>query len=619
MLACVVTGALADPSVAQAQLVVGKSDPKPTEQRVIVLREGDRSIVTLSARVDAKAERVAWLYPIDAVGDGGVDALAPTPVDPKIVRAVADVSGPKIQEYWELDPCELHTAIGPGPGPSSGSDAAPKPKDDASASKAPGFDVSLVHGKLDDAKDALKKKGLELPKSAEAALSAYLDAGKTIVVADVATKDLDGGRLPPLRIETTSTAFTLPTRLAATREGAALEIFVIAPGVRFEAESEPNVAAFTNLDVGVAAKGGLPSLFERLRARSLADQPGALLTEYAWRASGCDQCASPLDQATFDALGLRVLPSAKEGKQGEVLVHADAVSNTPGGPDALRSALGACYEKALGSAPDLAATVTFDVVVTNDAVESVKARDESAPAFADCAHAAIQAADLDRSGPLSVDLVPMSRKYFADLVLTRLYAKWASAPEKDLVLRPARAIEGGREEGLDGKPVKKVYWAETGSDSDRKPGVNNFQARYVVRHPWKGKIECHAPRRGFWGGPPAGEKPSKVASKKIDKIEDVVEGDLPPPSDLAIAYEPPPPPPAPPAPDAAPDSPPSALPMPSTSASAVPAAPVADEGCGCGVAPRPFDSRAAALVAALIVVLGRRARARDRRARGEAQ
>ncbi|HWN80526.1 MAG TPA: hypothetical protein VNM87_00380, partial [Candidatus Udaeobacter sp.] len=35
---------------------------------------------------------------------------------------------------------------------------------------------------------------------------------------------------------------------------------------------------------------------------------------------------------------------------------------------------------------------------------------------------------------------------------------------------------------------------------------NNFQARYAVRHPWTGKIYCHDPIRGRWGGPPAGQQ-----------------------------------------------------------------------------------------------------------------
>ena len=32
-------------------------------------------------------------------------------------------------------------------------------------------------------------------------------------------------------------------------------------------------------------------------------------------------------------------------------------------------------------------------------------------------------------------------------------------------------------------------------------GYNNFQARYIIRHPWEGPIECENPQRGIWGGP----------------------------------------------------------------------------------------------------------------------
>jgi hypothetical protein len=81
-------------------------------------------------------------------------------------------------------------------------------------------------------------------------------------------------------------------------------------------------------------------------------------------------------------------------------------------------------------------------------------------------------------------------------VLTRLHVRYgADALGEDLVFRKAPAIVGGREE------VDKDGKLEHGAKLDE---VNNFQARYVVRHPWTGPIACTAPRRGLWGGPPAG-------------------------------------------------------------------------------------------------------------------
>jgi hypothetical protein len=83
-------------------------------------------------------------------------------------------------------------------------------------------------------------------------------------------------------------------------------------------------------------------------------------------------------------------------------------------------------------------------------------------------------------------------------VLTRLHARYGKdAIGEDLVFRAAPGIVGGREQANE-KGVLEVG----GSPSS----YNNFQARYAVRHPWTGKIYCHDPIRGRWGGPPAAQQ-----------------------------------------------------------------------------------------------------------------
>lgn len=81
-------------------------------------------------------------------------------------------------------------------------------------------------------------------------------------------------------------------------------------------------------------------------------------------------------------------------------------------------------------------------------------------------------------------------------VLTRLHARYdKNALGEDLVFRKAKPIVGGREQhGSNGK-------LET---SAMESSFNNFQGRYAIRHAWKGPIRCQNPRRGRWGGPPAG-------------------------------------------------------------------------------------------------------------------
>jgi MYXO-CTERM domain-containing protein len=87
-------------------------------------------------------------------------------------------------------------------------------------------------------------------------------------------------------------------------------------------------------------------------------------------------------------------------------------------------------------------------------------------------------------------------------VVTRLHARYTKdALGDDLFFRAAPPIVGGREfmQG-NGK-------LEQGARPD---AANNFQARYVIRHPWTGPIACKEPQRGIWGGPPGGASNPQV-------------------------------------------------------------------------------------------------------------
>jgi hypothetical protein len=91
------------------------------------------------------------------------------------------------------------------------------------------------------------------------------------------------------------------------------------------------------------------------------------------------------------------------------------------------------------------------------------------------------------------------------LVLTRLHARYGKdAIGEDLVFRAATAIQGGREERNDKGEL------EAGATQS---SYNNFQARYAVRHPWTGAIDCRDPIRGRWGGPPDNQQ--QIASGPV--------------------------------------------------------------------------------------------------------
>jgi len=87
----------------------------------------------------------------------------------------------------------------------------------------------------------------------------------------------------------------------------------------------------------------------------------------------------------------------------------------------------------------------------------------------------------------------------ASFTLTRLHARYGKdgAPN-DLVFRTAAPILGGREDA-------------PGNAASSAP-VNNFQGRYIIRHPWTEPVTCRHPHRGTWGGPPDGSTAMQAAS-----------------------------------------------------------------------------------------------------------
>jgi MYXO-CTERM domain-containing protein len=126
--------------------------------------------------------------------------------------------------------------------------------------------------------------------------------------------------------------------------------------------------------------------------------------------------------------------------------------------------------------------------------------------------------DKGAAAPFSGDAMSM--------VLTRLHARYGKTVTEDLVFKAAEPIVGGRE-----------FLQANGKleERSRPDSINNFQARYAIRHEWTGPITCKDPVRGRWGGPPEGEmgggvKPAldlAFAPRGQAKLPELVRQDVP--------------------------------------------------------------------------------------------
>jgi uncharacterized protein (TIGR03382 family) len=110
---------------------------------------------------------------------------------------------------------------------------------------------------------------------------------------------------------------------------------------------------------------------------------------------------------------------------------------------------------------------------------------------------------------LGNDVLESQGNHVQGFVLTRLHARYSPQVfSEDLIFKEADPMVGGREFVTDSKGAVEQGF--------RKDSANNFQARYVIRHPWEGEIACANPKRGIWGGPPANQSSRQLTMAATD-------------------------------------------------------------------------------------------------------
>jgi MYXO-CTERM domain-containing protein len=376
---------------------------------VVLMREGTRTVLSMQNNYQGPADRFAMVVPVPVVLQKDNVKTLPRGVFDHIDQLAA----PRLVEYWEQDPCappvrpEMMPRAAP---PTAVGAAAP-----AGASHGVKVEAEYTVGEYEvvilSASDALgldtwlRENKYAIPDGAAEALKPYVAQGMKFFVAKVDPSKVtfaDGmAMLSPLRFHYDAESFSLPVRLGLLNSGGTQDLIVHILGRdRYEAASKKNVTIPTNLEVDEKARAQFPALYAALFDATLEQNPGAVITEYAWSAASCDPCPTPpLEPGEFATLGGDALP----GGRGNVYGYT----------------------------------------------------------------------------------------------LTRLHLRYRKeALADDLVLRTASGIMGGREVWKEGGKL------EHGAEAS---GTSNFQGRYVIRHPWKGSLDCVYPKRGVWGGPPAAE------------------------------------------------------------------------------------------------------------------
>jgi len=297
--------------------------------RVALMRDGTRTVLSMSNDYDGPAEDFAMVVPVPVVLQRENVHTLPH----EVFSHLETLTAPRLVEYWEVDPCYRPRFRVMRSVSRRGVEV---DRDEEGVAGAGSLGVRIearfAVGEYDVlVLSATQSTGLEtwlhqnrynVPQGAAEYLAPYVREQWKFFVAKVdierAQRRPSGGvRLSPLRFHYDAPDFRLPVRLGLMNARGAqdLIVYILHPSSRFEAANYANVFIPTNLDVANATRRNFGEFYARLFDYTLEQAGGrALVTEYAWSTSSCDPCPTPpLDQSELSLLGADVLGQGRPG------------------------------------------------------------------------------------------------------------------------------------------------------------------------------------------------------------------------------------------------------------------------------------------------------------------
>ncbi|MFT7580978.1 MAG: hypothetical protein ACI9MR_002652, partial [Myxococcota bacterium] len=265
---------------------------------VTFLRDGDRTVMSMQNNYKGPPADFAMVVPVPVV----LQKEQVKTLTPEIFDKVDAMGAPRLVEYWEHDPCE--PIIEYDTAKSVDQRMGVRSADGSGVVIEAQFKVAEYDIVILGADDALglqtwlKTNGYKIPAGAAPVLAPYIQQGTKFFVAKVDVKKVkmvDGkARLSPLRFHYESKNFSLPIRLGMLNASGPQDLIVnILAKQRFEVANYKNVTIPTNVEVDEVVKGKFGTFYAALFDATLKENPGSVVTEYAWDAGTCDPCPGP--------------------------------------------------------------------------------------------------------------------------------------------------------------------------------------------------------------------------------------------------------------------------------------------------------------------------------------
>ena len=313
--------AIAVPAPAQAfcGFYAGKADANLFNEasQVVIARDGRRTVISMLNDYKGPLSEFALVVPTPTTLQKGQVRVA----DRLTFERLDAYSSPRLAEYHDNDPCQVHFNWGRDLYPMSkmgslaaqgASAPAGRAMNEMMRDKALGvrveaqytleeYDiVSLSATQSDGLETWLAENGYRLPKGASAALRPYINQGMKFFVAKVNLKEqLKTGytTLRPLQFAFESDKFMLPMRLgmlnAAPDKPQDLIVYLLTKDGRVESSNYRTVKLPANVNLPHFIKPRFQDFYKALfDHEAVKEDHRVVFTEYFWDMAWCDPCAA---------------------------------------------------------------------------------------------------------------------------------------------------------------------------------------------------------------------------------------------------------------------------------------------------------------------------------------
>ena len=291
---------------------------------VVMMRNGTRTVLSMQNNYEGPPSSFAMVVPVPVVlSEDSVKTL-----DAGIFDRVDSLAAPRLVEYWEQDPCyqpppyddrdyEMAPTSDSGGGDWDDDDGNHGVKVEATFTVGE-YDIVILSAKYSTGLETwLTENKYSIPAGSAPLLRPYVESGMKFFVAKVdatKVKFVNGqAMLSPLRFHYETQQFNLPVRLGLMNANGPQDLLVhiLSPGQRYEVANYDNVTIPTNLNVSDDTRTSFGAFYAALFDATLAKNPRAVVTEYAWDAGSCDPCPTPaLSEDELATLGADVLGTA---------------------------------------------------------------------------------------------------------------------------------------------------------------------------------------------------------------------------------------------------------------------------------------------------------------------